>query len=334
MPAPSLPVRTLGRAELPVSAQGLGCMGMSFAYGRPDQDEAAATILRALDLGVTFLDTADVYGLGANEELVGRTIAGRRDEVVLATKFGIQMDPDDPAKRIIRGTPDYVRQACDASLARLGVDHIDLYYQHRPDTSVPIEETVGAMAELKVAGKIRHLGLSEASAATIRRAAAVHPIAALQSEWSLFTRELEREIVPACRELGIGIVPYSPLGRGLLTGTVSSLDQLDSDDFRRGQPRFQGDNLDRNLALVETVRRIASKHRCTPGQVALAWVQGRGDDVVPIPGTKRRSYLEENVAALEVALDDDDLRELDVLRPVGDRYTDMSFAARDTPPLS
>jgi aryl-alcohol dehydrogenase-like predicted oxidoreductase len=329
----SVPTRTLGRSGLTVSAQGLGCMGMSFAYGPTDEAESIATIHRALDLGVSLLDTADVYGAGRNEELVGRAIAGRRDEVVLATKFGIVMDPADPSVRRFSGRPEYVHSCCDASLTRLGVDHIDLYYQHRPDTEVPIEETVGAMAELVAAGKVRHLGLSEASVATVRRAAAVHPIAALQSEWSLFSRDVEGDILAACRELGIGLVPYSPLGRGLLTGAVSSLDELSDDDFRRTQPRFQGDNLDRNLELVAEVRSIAGTLGVTPGQVALAWVQGRGDDVVPIPGTKRRRYLEENVAALDVTLSPDDLDRLDALAPAGARYADMGFVGRDTKPL-
>jgi aryl-alcohol dehydrogenase-like predicted oxidoreductase len=323
--------RALGRSGLTVSAQGLGCMGMSFAYGAADDDESVATIHRALDLGVTLLDTADVYGFGDNEQLVGKTIAGRRDEVVLATKFGIRLDPDNPTHRGVDGRPEYVRQACDASLGRLGVDHIDLYYQHRPDTETPIEETVGAMAELVAAGKVRHLGLSEASPDTVRRAAAVHPIAALQSEWSLFSRDIEDGVVDTCRELGIGLVPYSPLGRGLLTGTVSSLGELADDDFRRHQPRFQGANLDRNLELVAVVRSIAADKGCTPGQVALAWVQDRGDDVVPIPGTKRRTYLEQNLAALDVELSDDDRARLEALAPAGDRYADMAFVRRDTP---
>jgi aryl-alcohol dehydrogenase-like predicted oxidoreductase len=330
----SLPARALGRTGLTVAAQGLGCMGMSFAYGPGDDDESTATVHRALDLGVTFLDTADMYAIGANETLVGKAIAGRRDEVVLATKFGISLDPDDPRKRVVHGDPDYVRAACDASLGRLGVDHIDLYYQHRPDTGVPIEETVGTMAELVAAGKVRYLGLSEASADSIRRAAAVHPIAALQSEWSLFSRDIEVEIVPTCRELGIGLVPYSPLGRGLLTGTVSSLDSLAANDFRRTQPRFQGDNLAANLGLVDDVRQVAAAHDVTPGQVALAWVQAQGDDVVPIPGTKRRTYLQENVAALDLSLTPDELSRLDTLSTAaaGDRYADMAFVDRDTPP--
>jgi aryl-alcohol dehydrogenase-like predicted oxidoreductase len=327
----SLPTRALGRSGLSVSAQGLGCMGMSFAYGTPDAAEATATIHRALELGITLLDTADIYGFGENEQLVGKAIAGRRDDVVLATKFGIFIDPDGLDARGVRGDAEYVRQACDASLGRLGVDHIDVYYQHRPDTDVPIEETVGAMAELVGAGKVRHLGLSEASADTVRRAAAVHPIAALQTEWSLFSRDIEDEIVPTCRELGIGLVPYSPLGRGLLTGTVSSLDELQGDDFRRTQPRFQGDNLGRNLELVAVVREIASSRDATPGQVALAWLQAQGDDVVPIPGTKRRKYLEENVAALELELAADDVARLEALTPMGARYADSGWVNRDTP---
>ena len=328
----TVPTRALGRSGLTVSAQGLGCMGMSWAYGPGDDTESVATIHRALDLGVNFLDTANVYADGRNEELVGRAIAGRRDEVVLATKFGIVPDPNDRYARGVNGRPEYVHQSCDASLARLGVDHIDLYYQHRPDTETPIEDTVGAMAELVAAGKVRYLGLSEASADTIRRAAAVHPIAALQSEWSLFSRDIEGPILDACRELGIGIVPYSPLGRGLLTGAVSSLDQLADDDFRRTQPRFQGENLDRNLQLVDVIRSIAADKGATPGQVALAWVQAQGDDVVPIPGTKRRTYLEENVAALDVVLTADERDRLEALSPTGARYADMAFVGRDTKP--
>jgi aryl-alcohol dehydrogenase-like predicted oxidoreductase len=327
----TLPTRTLGQTGPTVSAQGLGCMGMSFAYGAPDADESVATIARALELGVTFFDTADMYGFGHNEELVGKALAPHRDEVVLATKFGIYLNPDDPSGRGVRGDAEYVRQACDASLGRLGTDHIDLYYQHRPDVTVPIEETVGAMAELVEAGKVRHLGLSEASADTIRRAAAVHPIAALQSEWSIFSRDIEDEIVPACREHGVGLVPYSPLGRGLLTGTVGSLDQLSDDDFRRSVPRFQGENLDHNLALVAVVREIAEAHGVTPGQVALAWLAAQGDDVVPIPGTKRRTYLEENVGAAEVTLTPDDLARLDDLRPAGTRSAQANWTNLDTP---
>jgi aryl-alcohol dehydrogenase-like predicted oxidoreductase len=327
----TLPTRTLGHSGLTVSAEGLGCMGMSFAYGTPDHDEATATIHRALELGVTFFDTADMYGFGHNEELVGKALAGRRDDVVIATKFGIYLDGDAPGGRGVRGDAAYVQQACDASLGRLGFDHIDLYYQHRPDTSVPIEETVGAMAELVAAGKVRHLGLSEASADTVRRAAAVHPITALQSEWSLFSRDIEDEIIPACRDHGIGLVPYSPLGRGLLTGAVTSLDELQSDDFRRTQPRFQGDNLERNLELVAVVRDIAAAKGCTPGQVALAWLLAHGDDVVPIPGTKRRTYLEDNVGAVEVDLTGEDLARLDGLTPAGERSAEASWVNRDTP---
>ena len=327
----TLPTRALGQTGPTVSAQGLGCMGMSFAYGTPDADESVATIARALDLGVTFFDTADMYGFGHNEELVGKALAPHRDEVVLATKFGIHLDEDAPGGRGVRGDAAYVRQACDASLGRLGTDHIDLYYQHRPDVTVPIEETVGAMAELVEAGKVRHLGLSEASADTLRRAAAVHPIAALQSEWSIFSRDIEADIVPACRELGIGLVPYSPLGRGMLTGTVGSLDELQDDDFRRTVPRFQGDNLGRNLELVAVVKEIAAAHGVTPGQVALAWLAAQGDDVVPIPGTKRRTYLEENVGAVDVSLAADDLARLDDLTPVGDRTPMKNWTNLDTP---
>jgi aryl-alcohol dehydrogenase-like predicted oxidoreductase len=324
-----LPSRTLGRDGLTTPAQGLGCMSMSdFAYGPADETEALATIARALDLGVRFLDTADIYGLTENEKLVGRAIAGHRDEVVLATKFG---NVFRDGKRGVDGSPAYVPQACDASLQRLGVDHIDLYYLHRPDTSVPIEDSVGAMAELVAAGKVRHLGLSEASADTIRRAVAVHPIAAVQSEWSVFSRDIEARVLPTCRELGIGIVPFSPLGRGLLTGTVTNVDELADNDFRRSNPRFAEGNLEHNLRLVEVVREIAAARGCTPGQVALAWLHAQGDDVVPIPGTKRRRYLEENVAALDVELAPDDLTRLDGLQPAGDRHFDMGFVERDTP---
>jgi len=308
-------------------------MGMSFAYGTPDAAEAEATLARALDLGITFFDTADVYGMGHNEQLVGKALASRRDEVVLATKFGIHDDPTAPrGRRGVRGDAEYVRQACDASLGRLGVDHIDLYYQHRPDIRVPIEETVDAMAELVRAGKVRHLGLSEASADTVRRAAAVHPIAALQSEWSLFSRDIEAEIVPACREAGIALVPYSPLGRGMLTGTVASLDELEDNDFRRTVPRFQGDNLDRNLELVTVVRDVAAARGATPGQVALAWLAAQGDDVVPIPGTKRRKYLEENVGALDVELTADDMARLGDLTAAGARSAAANWTNLDTPP--
>jgi aryl-alcohol dehydrogenase-like predicted oxidoreductase len=314
--------------SLTVSALGLGCMGMSEFYGTPDEQAGIDTIHRALDLGVTFLDTADMYGPFTNERLVGRAIADRRDEVQLATKFGNERNPDGSWVRV-NGTPDYVRRACDASLERLGVDHIDLYYQHRVDKTVPIEETVGAMAELVAAGKVRHLGLSEAGAETIRRAHAVHPITALQSEYSLFTRDLEDAILPVLRELGIGLVPYSPLGRGMLTGAVTR-ESLGSDDSRAtGRfPRFSGDALDANLALVERITDLASRKGCTPGQLALAWVLAQGDDVAPIPGTKRVRYLEENVGAAEVELSGDDLAALERAVPrdavAGERYGDMS----------
>jgi aryl-alcohol dehydrogenase-like predicted oxidoreductase len=322
--------RTLGTTSpLSVSALGLGCMGMSEFYGTADEATAISTIHRGLDLGVTFLDTADMYGPFTNEQLVGKAIADRRDEVQLATKFGNERNPDGSWVRI-NGTPDYVRSACDASLQRLGVDHIDLYYQHRVDKTVPIEETVGAMAELVEAGKVRHLGLSEASADTIRRAAATAPITALQSEYSLFTRDIEDDVLPTIRELGIGLVPYSPLGRGMLTGRITAEASLDEDDSRRAGrfPRFNGEALDANLALVAEIGKIAEAKGCTPGQLALAWVLSRGDDVAPIPGTKRVTYLEENVAALEVTLDERDLADLETAVPrgavVGDRYADMS----------
>jgi aryl-alcohol dehydrogenase-like predicted oxidoreductase len=325
--------RTLGTdSPLEVSTLGLGCMGMSEFYGTGDEATGIATIQRALDLGVTFLDTADMYGPFTNEQLVGKAIAGRRDEVQLATKFGNERNPDGSWVGI-NGSPDYVRSACDASLQRLGVDHLDLYYQHRVDTTVPIEETVGAMKELVEAGKVRHLGLSEAAAETIRRAHAVHPITALQSEWSLFTRDLEDDVVPTVRELGIGLVPYSPLGRGMLTGAVSA-DTLEAGDSRAtGRfPRFEGEALEANLRLVAKVRELAEAKGCTPGQLALAWVLAQGDDVVPIPGTKRIPYLEENVAAADVVLDDADLAALEDAVPrgavVGDRYGDMSTVVR------
>ena len=320
--------RHLGPLSVP--AIGLGCMGMSEFYGAGDDEEATATIHRALELGCTFLDTADMYGPFTNERLVGRAIAGQRDEVVLATKFGNERR-EDGTRVGINGRPEYVLAACDASLLRLGVDVIDLYYQHRVDTTVPIEETVGAMASLVDAGKVRHLGLSEASAQTVRRAAAVHPIAALQTEYSLFTRDVEEEILPTIRELGIGFVAYSPLGRGMLTGAYRSAADLPEGDSRAGRfPRFSEENFRSNLQLVDRVVELASTKDCTPGQLALAWVLGRGGDIVPIPGTKRRRFLEENLAAAEVELTESDLVWLDehVGPPAGDRYPDMSGVNR------
>src|SRR5436305_6227540 len=316
--------RTLGQG-LVVSQQGLGCMGMSAFYGQSGDDaEAIATIPRALELGITFLDTAEMYGRGANEELVGRAIKGRRDDYVVATKFiGAFSDrrPD--------GRPETIRAAIEGSLQRLGTDHVDLYYQHRVDPLTPIDETVGAMAELVTAGKVRHLGLSEASAETTRRAHAVHPIAALQSEYSIWTRDPEGDILDTLRELGIGLVAYSPLGRGFLAGRFSSPDELDEDDFRPNNPRFQGENLERNMKLAERVKAIAEAKDATPAQVAIAWVLSRGDDVVPIPGTRRRTYLEQNAAASEIELTPEDLAQLDELgEAAGDRYTDMSTVNR------
>ncbi|WP_067893682.1 aldo/keto reductase [Nocardia vaccinii] len=311
--------RKLG--DLTVGAQGLGCMGMSQAYGvRDDDAESIATIHRALELGVTLLDTANVYGPETNEKLVGRAIADRRDQVVLATKFGIIWGENGTMSA--RGDAAYVKQCCEQSLTRLGVDHIDLYYQHRVDPNVPIEETWGALAELAAEGKIRYAGISEAAPDTIRRAHAVHPVTALQSEWSLWTREIEDQVVPVCRELGIGIVPFSPLGRGLLTGAITSTQELPEDDMRRGLPRFAEGNLDRNLAIVAALRALAEEKGCTAGQLALAWVQSRGADVVPIPGTKRRTYLEQNLAATEIALTPQELARIeDVTADVaGARY--------------
>ncbi len=327
--------RALGTQGLEVSALGLGCMGMSEFYGTSaerDEERSIATIHRALELGVTFLDTADMYGPFTNERLVGRAIADRRDEVVLATKFGVERNAEDPTRRGINGSPAYVRAACEGSLERLGVETIDLYYQHRVDSQVPIEETVGAMAELVAEGKVRYLGLSEAAPATIRRAHAVHPISALQSEYSLWTRDPEDAVLPTLREFGIGLVAYSPLGRGFLTGQIASIDDLAPDDFRRQSPRFQGENFGRNLELVERVRELATEKGVTPGQLALAWVLNQGPDVVPIPGTKRVEYLEENLAAADIELGQEDAARLDEAAPAGaaagERYADMSTVDR------
>ena len=319
--------RFLGPDRLEVSTEGLGCMGMSEFYGSADEGEAIATIHRAIDLGVTFFDTADMYGPFTNERLVGRALEGRRDSVVLATKFG-NVRGEDGSRLGVRGDPEYVHQACDASLKRLGVDHIDLYYQHRVDPHVPIEETVGAMKELLEAGKVRHLGLSEAGPGTIRRAHAVHPITALQTEYSLWSRDCEEEILPTVRELGIGFVAYSPVGRGFLTGRFSKPEDIPEGDFRHHHPRFRPENFEKNLRIVQKVREIAEEKGVKAGQLALAWVLHRGEDVVPIPGTKHVAYLEENVAAAGIRLSEDDLRRLDEAAPAGatagDRYADMS----------
>ena len=309
-------LRMLGRSGLQVSAMGLGCMGMSQSYGTPDDTESRATLRRALEIGITLLDTADAYGGGENETLVGSMIRDRRTDVVLATKFGILRDATG-VPRGVDGSPAYAKRACDASLQRLGVDVIDLYYLHRVDANVPIEDSVGAMAELVQAGKVRHLGLSEASVDSLRRACTVHPITALQSEYSLWNREPELDVLPVCRELGIGFVPFSPLGRGFLSGTVTATDNLPADDFRRILPRFKGEALDHNLALVRTLEALAEQRQCTTSQLALAWILAKGDDIVPIPGTKRRTYLESNAAAADSVLSAEDVAALDAAFPIG-----------------
>lgn len=333
-PTADLPTRRLGSSPLEVGAVGLGCMSFSTIYGSFDETDAARVITRALDVGVTLFDTADIYGPFTSEEILGRALGAQRDDVTVATKFGLRPHiTDGKLVMDVDGSPEYCRSAIDASLSRLGLDHVDLYYLHRPDTTIPIEETVGAMAELVTAGKVRHLGLSEASVDTIRRAAAVHPITALQSEYSLWSRDIEDGILDTCRELGIGIVAYSPLGRGYLTGTITSSDDLEAGDFRRnGNPRFTDEALVENRTALDTITAVAERHGCTPGQVALAWVLSRGDDVVPIPGTKRVAYLEQNVAAARVTLDEHDLAELSTIRVAAPRYPDPATINRSTPP--